>query len=178
MKTKLNYKKSMFLLAMILTGTLAFGQPGPGYGQRKMGGPKTHTQVQPGMHMAAFLDLTEDQQKQITDLRNSHLKEVLPLKNKLAELRTQYHTLITAESPDQKAIEKNIDAQTDLQNKLKKSAADFQLRFRKVLTEEQRLILDAHAGRRGFGRMGAKDFGPGRGRCGNFAGRGFHRMNF
>ena len=139
----------LFFSAVLLAGSMAFGQPGPGFANRKMAGPGQTADFKPGTCMAGMLDLTEDQQNQITELRTEHLKEVLPLKNKLAELRAQYRTLITAASPDQKAINRNIDEQSKVRNQLMKAGTDFRLKFRNVLTEDQRLILDSRADRRG-----------------------------
>ncbi|NOY36466.1 MAG: Spy/CpxP family protein refolding chaperone [Chlorobi bacterium] len=148
MKTGKIKSAGILFTALLLTGIMASGQPGPGPANRKAPEPGQVAGFQPGMRMAGMLDLTEAQQEQVKELRIAHLKEVLPLKNKMAELKAQYRTLVTAEKTDQKAINNNIDEQTKVLNKIMKSGADFRLKFRDLLTEDQRLILDSHTGRK------------------------------
>ena len=125
-------------------------------------------------HRLAGLELTEAQQEEITSLRTQHYKEITPLRNKMAELKARERTLLSEESVDIKAVEKNIDEQTDLMNSLKKMQTKHQLAIKSQLTDEQVMKLQQRrqfAQRDGFhGKRGH------RGERGHRMGRGY-RMN-
>ncbi|MDP4228185.1 MAG: hypothetical protein Q8910_17660, partial [Bacteroidota bacterium] len=53
--------------------------------------------------------LTDDQMNQIKNLKTPFMKDMMELKNKLAENQTHFRTLMTAEKPDMDAINSNID---------------------------------------------------------------------
>ena len=55
----------------------------------------------------------------------------------MAELRARERTLLSEETADVKAIEKTIDEQTDLLNKIKKLQTSHQLNTKEILTDEQ-----------------------------------------
>jgi Spy/CpxP family protein refolding chaperone len=167
MKTS-KLKKGTILLvaALMVAGLNTFAQRGRAYwGQ--------------GQNWENFrcpmLDLTEEQQTQIKDLRLAHMKGVNPLRDQLVENMTHNRTLLNAEKPDMKAISNNIDKRTELQNKLAKLNADFRVKFRSVLTEEQQLMIGSRGGRFGgqgfYGRRGRGNFRMS-GNCPGF-GRGY-----
>lgn len=81
--------------------------------------------AQPAMsNVHGIAGLSDDQKAQIQKLRLSHLKDIQGIKNQIGENRAHYKTLMTAESPDQNAINKNIDEFTSLRGQiLKKQAA-------------------------------------------------------
>ena len=60
------------------------------------------------------LELTDEQQEQINALRTEHYKAVTPLRYKLAELKAGERTLLSEEDVDMKAVNKNIDEQTEV----------------------------------------------------------------
>ena len=88
-------------------------------------------------YRSAWLDLSDEQQEELTTLRSEHYKEITPLKNKMAELRARERTLLSEEDVDMKAVEKNIDEQTDLMNKMRKLQTSHQLNMKNILTDEQ-----------------------------------------
>jgi Spy/CpxP family protein refolding chaperone len=89
----------------------------------------------------AWLDLTEVQQEEINTLRTEHYKEITPLRNKMAELRARERTLLSEENADMKAIELNIDEQTDLMNSMRKLQTKHQISIKSILTDEQVMKL-------------------------------------
>jgi Spy/CpxP family protein refolding chaperone len=93
-------------------------------------------------------NLTEEQQSKIKEIRVAHLKEVQALQNQMGELKARQKTLSTAEKPDQKAIDANIDEITKNQNQLMKKSAATHQKIRALLTDEQKLWFDNHAGRK------------------------------
>ncbi len=87
-------------------------------------------------------DLTEEQDKEIRDLRTAHMKEMLPLRNQMGEIRAKHRTLMSESPVDQKAVENLIDDKTELMNKMMKMRTDHKVAIRGVLTEEQQVYLN------------------------------------
>ncbi len=120
----------------------------------------------------SYLDLSEDQNEQITQLRTEHYNTMKPLRAKMAEIRAKERTLLSGESVDLKAVEKSIDEQTDLMNQMRKLQIKHQLAVKDLLTDEQVMKLEQrqrYAAHRGQGRLG-RGQGPGNG-----YGRGYER---
>lgn len=140
----------MMMALMVVTSGLLSAQRGRSmsYGMKKGAGFGQAEMTGPGYGWNR-LNLTSEQEEKVGELRKEHLKKVLPLRDKLAELQVQYRNLLHADSPDRNAINKNIDEQSDVRKKLQKEAADFQLQFRALLDEDQKLMLDAAGGRKG-----------------------------
>lgn len=167
--------KSMAILVlalMITGGTSSFAQRGQGM---KSGA---------GYGMGFGLNLTEDQQNQMKEMRIAHLKDVQPVRDQLVELKAHQRTLMNAEKPDQKSINKNIDEMTKLQNKLMKMGSEFRLKVTSILTDEQKVLMQSRQGKGRGHRMGMGMRG-GRGACmmnngTNKPGRGtgYHRFGY
>ncbi len=125
------------------------------------------------MDRMASLDLTEEQQAEITSLRAEHYKAVTPLKNKMAELRAHERTLLSEESVDMKAVNKTIDEQTELSNSIRKLQVKQQVAIKGLLSDEQVMKLQQRrqfaqgngshgkSGRQGQGRHGGAGTGRG-----------------
>jgi len=147
MKTS-NIKFAGILLLGFLVVTALEAQPR--YGERGSG---------QGM---ARLDLTEEQQEELTTLRTEHYKEITPLRNKMAELKARERTLLSEEIVDVKAVEKNIDEQTALLNTMRKLQTKHQLAVKDILSDEQVMKLQQGRQSRGegyherYGRSGAR----------------------
>jgi len=125
----------------------------------------------------ARLDLSEEQQKEITTLRTKHYKAITPMKNKMAELKARERTLLSEESVNMKAVNKTIDEQTDLINKMRKLQTAHQVAVKSKLTDEQLMQVQQrrqfarHDGFHGkSGRRGGRDY---RGGGGSGMGRGY-----
>ncbi len=148
-------------LTLFLAGTLAWAQPPKGRGM-----PLKKSQHF-GM-MQSMLDLTDAQQEQMKQLNLERTKELLPLRNEMAVLKARYHALVTAEKPDQKAINANIDKQTDLINKMMKLRAKYSGKMRDILTEEQWLLIQSHKSMiiKGMSMHGKGGMQGGMGHCG------------
>jgi Spy/CpxP family protein refolding chaperone len=87
-------------------------------------------------------NLTDEQKGKIKDIKVSQYKEILPLKNHMAELRAKEHTLTTMEKPDLASIDANIDEITKTQNQILKIKVKYKLQIRALLTDEQRMMFD------------------------------------
>lgn len=126
---------------------------GPGYGR----GLNQSEYAQSGRAgQFARLDLSEEQQAKISSLHTEHYKEITPLRNKMAELKARERTLLSEESVDMKAVNKTIDEQTDLMNKMRKLQTKHQVAVKSNLTDEQVIQLQQ---RRQFARQFARHDG-------------------
>lgn len=129
----------IIIILALFAGGVVQAQKGAGRqhpGMRMQQG--IHQQSKPG----EYLNLTEDQQKQMQQLREAHQKEAKPLFNQLRENRAHYKTLLSADKPDMKAIDKSIDEFTSLQNKIQKSGVQFRMDVRNILTDEQKQKIE------------------------------------
>ncbi len=150
MKTNWIKTAGVFLLTTVIVVGID-AQPrqqgGRGYGSYGEGSGR--------MHQHAALDLTEVQQEQMTALRTNHYKIMKPLKNKMVELKARENTLLSEESVDMKAVNKNIDSQTDLMNNMRKLQVEQRLETKSILTDEQVMKLEQRKKftkqRRGYG---------------------------
>ena len=95
-----------------------------------------------GMAQKLSLELSQEQQSQMTELRTAHFKTMNPLQNKMAELKAKERTLLSEEHVDMKAIYTVIDEQTTLLNKIRKLQAEHRLKVRGILTDEQVMKME------------------------------------
>lgn len=105
----------------------------------------------------AYLDLTEAQSAEITSLRTEHYSTMKPLRARMVEIRAKERTLTSEESVDLNAVDKVIDQQTELMNKMRKLQIKHQVAVKNVLSDEQVMKLEQgqrHSARMGQGRMG------------------------
>ena len=147
---------------------------GQGYGQGAgQGYGLTDDSFSP--RMQAILDLSVEQQEQLSALRLEHLKTMKPLRAEMLVFNAREFSLMSQEVIDQQAVNKVIDQQTDLSNKIQKTQLNNHLTCKQVLTEEQQIIFDQrrmNAGRMNAGRMSAN---RGYGMHSNRQGRGYRR---
>lgn len=149
MKTR-DVKGMIVLLMVIMLSSTVFGQ------------------VNRDQYMG-IAGLTDDQKTQIEKLRTAHQKDMLALKNQIAENRAHYRTLMTADKPDMNAINKNIDEYASLRASMMKKQAAHRQDIRKLLTDEQRLAFDSRKAGKGRG------MGMGMGQCPNCPHKGYGR---
>ncbi len=131
-----------------------------------------------GLGAAAWGDLTPEQQKQVTALRNDFLKKQETLRSDMAKKRIELMELASKDKPDEQAIEKKKQEVWAAQDAMRNETRAMSTKFRALLTAEQKQKLGP--GGPGFGRMnlgggcalGGSGCGFGRGRgCGGCPGR-------
>ena len=93
-------------------------------------------------------DLSDEQEEKIKDLRTLHMKEVMPLKNILNEKRAHIKTISTGDNADINKIYAAIDEIGKLRTDIQKKGAKHRQDIRNVLTDDQRVFFDMHAGRK------------------------------
>lgn len=101
-------------------------------------------------------DLSDEQEAQITELRNAHFAEVKDLRAELDILRAQKRKLMIADNPDAKAIDAKIDEMSSIQTQMQKLRVAHHLAVRNLLTAEQKVYYDMHHGNR-QGKAGRND---------------------
>jgi len=151
---------AVFVIALMATSGLAMAQ---GWGRGEGMGPGHG----PG-GWAAALNLTPEQQQKMQELRASHFKETIPLRNEIMGKRLELRALWAQTDPDQGRIlakQKEVNA---LMAQLQEKATKHRLEMRQILTPEQRAKLGTFSGKRG-------GFGPGHGMQGMRGGFGHGR---
>ena len=137
MKTNLIQTAGLFLLIALMSSNLnAQASRQGGRGSGTMGANKER--------MAGFLalDLTEEQQEAMKTLRTENYKILKPLQNKMVELKARERTLLSEETVDMKAVNKLIDEQTEISNKMRKIQVAHKVEIKEILSDEQIMKLE------------------------------------
>lgn len=157
--------KTIKILAFfLLAPMIAMAQPGPGRGGR--------------MQFADELNLTEQQQKQMDQIRDEAMRKQIDRRAEISKLRLDLRQLVKAENPDQSAIEKTMKEIASLRSSAESHRLNTWFNINKILTpEQQKVWKDALARRleRG-GRMEMRDRMQRDGQ-GLLQGRGVHRFD-
>ena len=158
---------SLMILAFVMVTSMAVAQQGNGKGNGNGNGNgmmNKQGQDRSVRMLNRIPDITDAQKSQITKLYTESMKEMLPLRNELNEIKAHKRTLCTASETNINKINKQIDKQTSVKNKMMKLRAKTHQDIRNILTEDQRVFFDTHK------RMGRKGHGNNKGngnrRCG------------
>lgn len=93
------------------------------------------------------LNLTDAQKEEFKKSMMALQKELKPLRNELDELNAHQKTLVSADQPDLKAINKNLDKIGELKTEMAKIQVKHRLDMRAQLTEEQQMKFDMFKGK-------------------------------
>ncbi|WP_171597308.1 Spy/CpxP family protein refolding chaperone [Marinifilum caeruleilacunae] len=119
-------------------------------GRKAMGEQKG---MQAGKGKRNMLDLSEEQQEKMKELRLAHMKETKSLRNEAEELRLKQKNLMTDENPDKSVLVANANRLSDIQNSLAKMKFDHQMEVREILDEDQLVLFLSRGGKgKGFQR--------------------------
>ncbi|HUT43763.1 MAG TPA: Spy/CpxP family protein refolding chaperone [Desulfobacterales bacterium] len=129
--------------------------PGYGYGMGPGYGYGRGTENCGGFN----LNLTAEQSAKIEALRETHIKEVTPLRNQIFSKEAELKLLWIQSNPDKNKIVSTQKEISDLQYSIKEKSTNYQLEISKVLTPEQKA-------KRLFSRSGKRNY-PRSGICGN-----------
>lgn len=136
--------KAMFVAAFLLTGFTMYAQQVKPEKQEKS--IEVEKKQMDGRHHGGQggndLGLNEDQKAKMEKLKTTKLKNILPLRNQIAEKKAHLNTLMTTEKVDMNEINKTIDEMGTLKIQIAKIDAMFKQEVRKILTDEQRLKFD------------------------------------
>ena len=115
-----------------------------------------HKGMHGGMDFRMFNNLTQEQKDQIEKIRTEQMKKALPLRNQIAEKNSKLLTLTTGDNINQKSADKVLADIENLKSEMAKQMVRTRLDIRNVLTDEQKIIFDAHSGMMGMHRKGFK----------------------
>lgn len=138
-------KRNIIIAAVImLATTVGFSQDND---RRKMahGQKAMHSKSEKGdrhERFAQMLELTEEQQKQIADIRFKSMKSVKTLHNNLREKSARLNTLSTADNPDTKAITKVAEEIGDIKSRIFVNQVLTRQEIRALLDEKQQFKFD------------------------------------
>lgn len=132
----MKHKNLVIAALFIFLSAGVFAQKGNNMPQNKKG---------PGMFMN-IPDLTDAQQTQLKEMRTAQMKTIMPLKNELKEKQAHLQTLQTADNPNMSEINALIDEIGKIKTNMAKKHAAFRQEVRKILTDDQRVYFDMHAG--------------------------------
>ena len=105
-----------------------------------------------GMNPPALsaLNLTDEQSEKIRALRQSHEKDILPLRTQLFTKRAEMRLLWMETNPDSKKIKAKQKELHELKGQLQEKNMDFRFAVSEILTPEQRSkLLQKRFGRHG-----------------------------
>lgn len=143
---------AVMVAATLIAGTTSSLFAQQGQGQRKMDGKEYRNQKFDGYGHGVICDrlpgITEEQKQKIQALRTANLKPQTQMRNQLAEKQARLKTLQSADEVDMNAINKTVDEMSALRTKMQKNRVALNQEVRKLLTDEQRAIYDAHKGKR------------------------------
>ncbi len=166
------------LAAVALTASAFAVGPGwgRGYGRGHHGGGDCY-----GADLTAVpgVNLTTEQTGKINALREAHLKDVKPIRDKMYSKRGDLRLLWLQKNPDQEKINKIQKEIRTLRDQMEDKKDNYRLGVLKVLTPEQQEKLNSYRPGRGFGPgmmggaglqsgPGHHDGGPGMGMRGNW----------
>jgi len=152
---------TIFVTVVVVTALAGYAFAfGPGWGRGHGGGPCY------GSDMGALskLNLTDEQTAKINALRETHLKDIKPLRDKMFSKRGELRLLWLQTNPDQEKILAEQREIRALRDKMQDKMTTYRLEVLKVLTPEQKEKL--------------KSFGPGRGFGPGIGGQGMMRGNW
>ncbi len=148
-----HFKLTLLLLTAFLSVALVSTLSAQSH--RGMAGmPRGHHEM-----MAKGLDLTDEQQSKMADLRLALQKELLPFQTELQSKMADLRLLKTENSPNLNRIDQVIEQAEKIRTDIQKARARHQVEVRKMLTAEQQKLWDSRTLREPGHRMGKKSMG-------------------
>ncbi|TLX78318.1 periplasmic heavy metal sensor [Labilibacter sediminis] len=95
-----------------------------------------------------LMDLTDAQKEQMKSLKLRFIKEITPIKNELGVKSASLKAVSTGDNVDSKKVYKLLEEIGSLKVEMSKKHFDHKQSVRELLTEEQRVLFDAHSGKR------------------------------
>jgi Spy/CpxP family protein refolding chaperone len=120
-------------VTMILLTAMAFGQQGAQNAPGPTGGAM-------GERLMQELKLTDQQRKEIGDLRLEMAKQSIAQQAKIKTARLELAELFRADSPDKSAIEKKVDEISQLQTQMRHARIDHWFAVNRLLSADQQKI--------------------------------------
>lgn len=135
-RMNLNFKILIAITVMLALSYSLMAQPSQ---QRMQASPESGHNFLPGM--------TEDQKSQLKEVKLATLKAVQPLQDELKVNRARLNLLVKKDNPDMKEIQSLVEATAEIQVKVQMLTIESKIESRKLLSEEQKILLDAKGDR-------------------------------
>jgi Spy/CpxP family protein refolding chaperone len=140
---KLRMNVAAAITTLVLMSTISYAQ----YGRHEGGrmhycygrGYENHSMNPPRYEQ---LDLTEDQQGKIDEIKLDTSKKLTQSQNKINELEAQLNTTITQDKVDKNKVSALIEEIGKLRTEIRKERMNDHLEIRELLTEKQKVIFD------------------------------------
>ncbi|WP_075602508.1 Spy/CpxP family protein refolding chaperone [Saccharicrinis aurantiacus] len=117
-----------------------------------------------------FAELTDTQKEEIKALHVKFTKENMPIKDEITVLEAQLNKASKGDEVNTKEVNKLIDQISELKAGMMKKRFANKQEVRNLLTDEQKVMFDAHSGKMQGGKKGKGK--PGQGQRGPRADRG------
>jgi len=133
------------LIALLAVAAPAASRAQSGDGEAHQGmGAGGHMGMMRGMHgpggMIEGLQLTDDQKAKLQDVHFRHMKKAISMRAELQLANVDLQRLMGAETPDQRAIDAQIDRIAGMRAGLHKAGVASMFEARAILTPEQRKL--------------------------------------
>lgn len=145
-------KNMLLVVGLLMIGSSALAQRGDNNRPR---GDRFYQQDRQEM-IAERLELTDEQQAELEDLRMAHLKSTSTIKSELKIKNAELDAAISADQIDQKKVDNLVEAINSLQGNLFTENVNHRMEVRAMLDDKQRLVFDQmrhmfdrHRGKRG-----------------------------
>lgn len=136
MKNRILRTVGFATVLLLVSGVFSWVSAQPGRGQfRGEGRPMNASRIEK-------IKLTDDQQKQMTELRAQFREETMKINNLINEKKAHLKTLIDTDNRDMKDLEKTVDEMTNLKGDLIKKGIAHRDAVKKILTPEQMIIWE------------------------------------
>lgn len=132
-----NFKLLVAIIVVLGLSLSVMAQP---YQRRQM--PQQFMKAQSGLQ---FLDLTEEQKDQIKEIHLAHMKAVQPNRDEVKINRAKINALLNNDDPDMKVIVSLVETNGKLLTQIQVKSIDQKIGVRSLLTDEQKIIYDAHS---------------------------------
>ncbi len=162
---KIKFISFIIMMFMIVGGSALNAQRPDGPPKGQEGKAEMHqrgSQGEQGQKGPRIPGLTEEQKEQMKAIRLKSEKAALPLKNQVGEKEARLRTLTTSEDYNANAVNKVIEEVGAIKTELMKLKVATGQEIKQILTEEQLVFFNNHAGK-GPGQ-GPKGKGPQQGR--------------
>jgi len=143
-----NFKLLVAIIVVLGLSLSVMAQP-----QQRRQMPQQSMRAQSGLQ---FLDLTEEQKDQIKGIHLAYMKDVQPNKDEVKINRAKINALLKNDDPDMKQIVSLVEANGKLLTQIQVKSIDRKINVRNLLTEEQKIIFDAHSEKMGERRAMAQ----------------------
>lgn len=147
--------KKIAVLLLAFAAITYTAQAQHGQGRMSKGSSKDGKNMSVYVHRSGGSDfmipgLSDGQKDEIKKLRLEMTKESTSIRNQIAEKRARLNTLKAQDKVDMSAINKTIDEIAALQAQQMKAKANFHVKVRALLNDEQKVAFDSRKHHRGF----------------------------